>query len=128
MLLRNLIMEGNEGDLVNGSRGILVGFKSKGDTLFECQERLKECTKIMRERTETDEERRIRIREERKVYNLNESTFKEIPIVRFRNGRIIACVPEKFSYEILNVGECIRWQVSTVIFLHHFSSFFLLLF
>jgi len=114
MLLKNLILEGKESDLVNGSRGILVGWKPKDQVLHECQERLKECAKIQRERPETDEERRVRIRAERKVYNINGSTIEEVPIVRFRNGRIIDCVPEKFSYEMLNVGECIRWQVSAV--------------
>ena len=114
MLLRNLEIEGNEKDLVNGSRGILVGWKSKEKVLSECLFRQHECAEILRKRSETNEERKVRIRVEQKIDNLNNSIIDPIPIVRFRNGRLIDCVPEKFSYEFLNVGECIRIQVSTI--------------
>lgn len=112
--MRNLILEGKKSDLVNGSRGILVGWKPKDQVLDESLEHLKTLARILREGNETDEGRRERFREEQTVYNLSESTLEEVPIVRFKNGRVIACVPEKFSYEVLNVGECIRWQVSTI--------------
>ncbi|KAG0609116.1 hypothetical protein M758_8G159100 [Ceratodon purpureus] len=111
MLLRNLDQKGNENDLVNGSRGILVGWKSKEKVLNECFVDQSGCAEILRNRPETNEERRVRIRVEQKIVNLNNSSIDPIPIVRFRNERLIDCVPEKFSYEFLNVGECIRWQV-----------------
>lgn len=113
MLLRNLELEGNENDLVNGSRGILVGWKPREQVLDECFQLQQECVATLRKGYETNEERKIRIRVEQKIDNLTCSTIEHIPIVKFMNNRRITCVPEKFSYEFLNVGECIRWQVGT---------------
>jgi hypothetical protein len=99
MLLWNLDLEGKESDLVNGSRGVVVGWKSKEEKLEEMPPR------ITKPKT-ADDYKYKRISE-----NLDKSSIDQIPIVQFRNGRVVDCVPESFTYRILNVGDCVRLQV-----------------
>lgn len=106
--MRNLVLEGSESDLVNGSRGILVGWKAKDVVLAELEKLLEKYSE-----SGTEKERWERSRTKQKISNLSRSSITDVPVVKFRNGQRISCVPEKFSYEILNVGECTRLQVST---------------
>lgn len=99
MLLWNLDLEGKESDLVNGSRGVVVGWKPK-------EKKMEEMPPPTTKPKTADDYKYKRIFE-----NLNNSSVDQIPIVRFRNGRVVDCVPESFTYRILNVGDCVRLQV-----------------
>ncbi|KAG0601459.1 hypothetical protein M758_11G112900 [Ceratodon purpureus] len=101
MLLRNLELLGKKSDLVNGSRGVVVGWKSKEDKLKEL-----ELDKTRPRYCDLDE-----IKPTSAYKRLKSSSIEFIPIVEFRNGRTIDCIPELFDYPILNVGECQRLQV-----------------
>lgn len=102
MLVRNLTLTGKESDLVNGSRGVVVGWAFR-DVILE------ECRAVLRSKQYPETPKEV---EAQLMYDkLKATCFNLIPIVRFRNGREIYCVPERFSYEILNTGECVRWQV-----------------
>lgn len=101
MLLWNLELKGKESDLVNGSRGVVVGWKSK-------QEKLKELEKKGSRYCDLDE-----IKPTSAYKRLKCSSIKFIPVVAFRNQRTVDCIPELFDYPILNVGECRRLQVRT---------------
>ena len=103
MLLRNVAIKGNESDLGNGSRGVVVGWKSKGAILDECLDVL--------EHTDSPGTPEAFEAQQTQAKLLQATEFDTIPIVKFRNGRVLNCLPEKFSYEIPNVGECIGHQV-----------------
>lgn len=102
MLLRNLELEGKESDLVNGSRGVVVGWKSKEEEMKELSQEIKPS-----KRYDPDESPSMSA-----YKRLKRSSIEFIPIVKFRNGRCIDCVPELFEYPVLNVGVCRRLQVS----------------
>jgi hypothetical protein len=104
MLLWNLELEGKESDLVNGSRGVVVGWKSKEEKLKELESgydwsRYRDLDEIK----PTSAYKRLKC-----------SNIKFIPVVAFRNQRTVDCIPELFDYPILNVGECQRLQVRTI--------------
>ena len=85
LLLKNEIADSEmprELRLVNGSRGVVVGFQ-------------------MKEPEAAPAEGETRVRDER-VW----------PLVRFRNGRVKTIVCESFEKEIYVRGKCVRKQVS----------------
>jgi hypothetical protein len=102
MLLQNLELEGKESDIVNGSRGVVVGWKSK-------RKKLKELEKKGPRYCDLD-----KIRPTSAYERLNCSSIKFIPVVASQNKRTVDCIPELFDYPILNVGECQRLQVRTI--------------
>lgn len=103
MLLWNLELKGKESDLVNGSRGVVVGWKSKEEKLKELESEY-DCSR----HRDLDE-----IKSTSAYKRLKCSNIKFIPVVAFRNQRTVDCIPELFDYPILNVGECRRLQVRT---------------
>lgn len=106
MLLRNLELAGKESDLVNGSRGVVIGWKSKKEKL-EALQRKVERSPPSQNKINSKE---VKLRSS--IDKLTRSSIEFIPVVSFRNGRTIDCIPELFEYPILNVGECRRLQVS----------------
>ena len=108
MLLRNLELRGKKSDLVNGSRGVVIGWKSKKEKL--------EVLKLKAEQFKSPQHK-MHPKEAKllsTIAKLERSSIEFIPVVAFRNGRAIECDPELFEYPILNVGECRRWQVSPI--------------
>lgn len=84
MLLKNL---DTTRDLVNGSRGVVVGFKSVSE--------LREASAL------TKEQERVLIA----------WPSAHVPVVRFTNGSEIDVLPAKFTTEVHGAGECSRVQV-----------------
>lgn len=105
MLLRNLDLTGRKSDLVNGSRGVVVGWKTKAEKLAELSIEHNRSKK----NKDSGESGPMSAYE-----RLKNSSLKFIPIVKFRNERHMDCIPELFEYEVLNVGKCRRLQVSTL--------------
>jgi len=90
MLLKNLDLVGSKDSmLVNGSRGVVIGWKMRDEKLLEMNSETERC-----------------------AYNiLQRSNVNQIPIVKFKNGREFDCMPCEFSCLVLKVGECKRFQV-----------------
>ncbi|KAG0601460.1 hypothetical protein M758_11G113000 [Ceratodon purpureus] len=108
MLLRNLELAGRESDLVNGSRGVVIGWKSKQEKLVALQRKVEQFKSADGPKLKTHPEEAKLLSA---IGKLKLSSIEFIPIVAFRNGRSIECDPELFEYPILNVGECRRLQV-----------------
>jgi hypothetical protein len=109
MLLRNLELAGRESDLVNGSRGVVVGWKSRQEKVDALQ---REVAKFKSPSWKMNpEEARLRSI----IGKLIRSSTEFIPVVAFRNGRKIDCDPEIFDYPVFGVGECSRVQVSPIL-------------
>lgn len=97
MLLWNIKQKGKKSEmLVNGSRGVIVGWKSTEQILDEYYVEGRE------ERCEWDYS----------IFDLlRKSGIECVPVVQFRNGSVVDCVPQAFTHEVLNVGVCTRLQV-----------------
>jgi hypothetical protein len=94
MLLWNIRLKGKKSEmLVNGSRGIIVGWKSTEQILYEnyVKGREEQCEWV--------------------CDLLRKSGIECVPVVQFRNGSVVDCVPQAFTHEVLNVGVCTRLQV-----------------
>lgn len=105
MLLWNIRLKGPKSEmLVNGSRGVIVGWKSTEQILFE------EFVMGQEERCGWDDSI---------FYLLEKSGIECVPVVQFRNGSVVDCVPEAFTHEVLNVGVCTRLQVKYSQLVHH---------
>ena len=111
MLLRNLELRGRESDLVNGSRGVVIGWKSKQVKLEALQRKVEgfKSPNGAKHKMQPEEAKLFST-----IGKLKRSSIEFIPVVAFRNGRAIECDPELFEYPILNVGECRRLQVSPI--------------
>ncbi|KAG0557291.1 hypothetical protein KC19_11G117400 [Ceratodon purpureus] len=105
MLVRNMQLAGKESDLVNGSRGVVVGWTSREEKLEKITWKLS-LFRTPKFKTNPVEDRLLHI-----AGKLSQSTIEFIPIVAFRNGRVIDCDPEMFDYQVLKVGLCTRVQV-----------------
>ncbi|CAM6122355.1 unnamed protein product [Calypogeia fissa] len=103
ILLRNLLRPGSQTmTLVNGSRGVVVGWTPREQALADLtaeRENLGEGTLKKKFLTQNW------------IKCLQESDFDMVPRVKFRNGQTIDIVPMVFSHEVVNVGECTRIQV-----------------
>lgn len=94
MLLRNLdLKSGSDRMLVNGSRGVVIGFR-----IMEGLEDPSESDDELESFLDSDDE--------------PESwAGEQIPIVRFLNGRETAIFPQEFSCDLSGYGSCVRMQV-----------------
>lgn len=121
MLLWNLDLSAPKSEmLVNGSRGLIVGWKSKEKKMKELStktaedfrhEKMYESLKTpIGNNPKTAEE----FRHEKMYEALKKSSIKNIPIVQFTNGRVEDCVPVEFDHDVLNVGKCTRLQVGSI--------------
>ena len=108
--MRNMQLAGKESDLVNGSRGVVVGWTSREEKLEKITWKLS-LFRTPKFKTNPVEDRLLHI-----AGKLSQSTIEFIPIVAFRNGRVIDCDPEMFDYQVLKVGSCTRVQVSLIYF------------
>lgn len=105
MLLWNIKLTGEKSKmLVNGSRGVIVGWKSTEQILGE------RWVKGREDRCEWDGS----------IFDLlRKSGIECVPVVQFRNGSVVDCVPVAFTHEVLNVGVCTRLQVKYFQLVHH---------
>ncbi len=90
MLLKNLELQAGSRSLVNGSRGVVVGFEAiRGDN---------------------DSSHNTNNNNKSSNNNSNNSNLG-IPIVRFKNGVERVMIREVFSTEVFLEGKCVRKQV-----------------
>eukprot|EP00897_Mesotaenium_endlicherianum_P008653 jgi/Mesen1/7816/ME000413S07065 len=126
MLLRNLDLDADrDGMLVNGSRGVIIGWKSKGEAAQEVEDELAALRLATSSATPGggaragsargtagEEERRVREwRLQSAAKKFRESHLESLPVVRFQNGRQMAIAPEKFDHAVPGSGTCVRIQV-----------------
>ncbi|KAL2643771.1 hypothetical protein R1flu_011358 [Riccia fluitans] len=103
MLTRNIKRPGSDKlSLVNGSRGIVVGWTHRGEALDD-------LAKEMDKATPSGGKKKNSMFDFLKA--MDDSNFEMIPRVQFRNGRTVDVLPMIFTFEVLTVGECTRVQI-----------------
>jgi ATP-dependent DNA helicase PIF1 len=106
MLIKNLDV-GTGNMLVNGSRGVIIGFESDiGLILMQLVDELAKLKKLPgnQPRFEAQSVRR-------KMEFIAMQKNGVYPYVRFVNGKEKLILPEYFSSEIAFVGRCVRYQI-----------------
>ncbi|KAG6541057.1 hypothetical protein Mapa_017544 [Marchantia paleacea] len=102
MLTRNIKRPGSQKlSLVNGSRGIIVGWTERTHALDELAEELEQAGEGGKKKSSTFDW----------LKSIDDSNFEMIPRVKFRNGQTLNVLPMTFNFEVLNVGECTRIQI-----------------
>lgn len=106
MLLKNLDL-GSKAMLVNGSRGVIVGFETDVEAIL--MELQKDLEALKKDRSRFARYDALTIRS--KMEAIISQPDPHFPIVRFVNGREEVILPEYFSSEIMSVGRCVRYQL-----------------
>ncbi|BBN03582.1 ATP-dependent DNA helicase PIF1 [Marchantia polymorpha subsp. ruderalis] len=102
MLIRNIKRPGSQKlSLVNGSRGIIVGWTERTHALDELAEEFQKAGEGGKKKTSMFDW----------MKSIDDSNFEMIPRVKFRNGQTLNVLPMNFDFEVLNVGECTRIQI-----------------
>lgn len=108
MLIKNEIIDPDEKNprrrLVNGSRGVVIGFVNKPHEAFEDVEGI---LKELKSQEQGPNEAFEDVEGILKEFKSQERKFL-YPVVRFHCGVTKVICPEKFSKTIAGVGECIR--------------------
>jgi ATP-dependent DNA helicase PIF1 len=110
MLIKNLDV-GTDSMLVNGSRGVIIGFET--DVALILIQLMDELAKLKQSPPKRDgpqpryEAQAIR----RKIEFIAMQKNGVYPYVRFVNGKEKLILPEYFSSEIAFVGRCVRYQI-----------------
>lgn len=95
--------------LVNGSRGVITGFKTWVDTFVELKHELDIAPDGIGPLIESKIRWLHEVFEENKVPNYKRTTF--FPIVKFESGREYTITPVGFSSEIDKLGTAARIQI-----------------
>jgi len=107
MLLKNLDL-GSSQLLVNGSRGVIVGFQMDIQSLLI--NLVTDLQKLKKDKRKSARYAAIDIRSKIESI-LSQTNTPKIPIVKFVNGREEVILPEYFTTEISGIGRCVRYQL-----------------
>jgi len=106
MLLKNLDL-GSSQMLVNGSRGVIVGFQTDFQSIL--LNLVTELQKLKKDKRKSSRYNALDLRS--KIESILNQPDPKFPIVKFVNGREEVILPEYFSAEISGIGRCVRYQL-----------------
>jgi len=106
MLLKNLDL-GSSNMLVNGSRGVVIGFDTDMPGILLSL--VKELQNLKKDKKRSARYDALDLRS--KIESILAQPRPIFPIVRFVNGREEVILPEYFSAEISGIGRCVRYQL-----------------
>eukprot|EP01130_Rhizamoeba_saxonica_P000469 TRINITY_DN1042_c0_g1_i2.p1 TRINITY_DN1042_c0_g1~~TRINITY_DN1042_c0_g1_i2.p1 ORF type:complete len:846 (+),score=176.66 TRINITY_DN1042_c0_g1_i2:368-2539(+) len=122
LLTKNLDLTGDSKSmLVNGSRGVLIGYKQKGILIRHILGKLKGARNMLKGSYHDDfisnssVQRIIYKLKKQLQFLLTDLCGPSVPIVRFANGRTVPVFPEMFTSYVGGVGKCIRFQIPLIL-------------